>query len=88
MVQDLAVKEEPYKLEDGEVFDEDIGSAIGFIDVSNAIPAQISVCYEGHWYLFKIDSRTEITDEERKEIEDNANIKPAPIEEPDPLKDL
>lgn len=93
MVQDLATIEDPYKLEDGEIYDEDSGSSIGFLDVSNAIPAQISVCYRGHWYLFKIQSRTEITEEERKEIEDKVNEKPEPLSEfvkleDDPLKDL
>lgn len=76
MVQDLADKEAPYKMEDGEVFDEDSGKVIGFIDCGEAIPAQLSVVFKNYFYVFKIYHREEITEEERKQIEDGVNLKP------------
>lgn len=93
MVQDIADVAAPYKLEDGEVFDEDSGKTIGFIDCGEAIPAQLAVVFKDHFYIFKIYHRTEITAQERREIENYVNDKPEPIIEDipltiDPLKDL
>lgn len=63
------------KIEDGDVFDEDTGNYIGTLDLSmdsvkgNSIPAQISIVLNGIFYTFRMDSRSVISEEERKQIE-------------------
>lgn len=71
----IEAQDKNIKIEDGDVFDEDTGNYIGTVDLSlesikgNSIPAQISIVLNGIFYTFKIDSRSVISEEERKQIE-------------------
>lgn len=45
---------------DGDCWDEDINEHIGAIDLAKGIPAQLTVAYQGFYYVYKIDSRAPI----------------------------
>lgn len=43
--------------ETGDAYDEDTGEYLATLNLTNGLPAQISVFHEGYWYVFKPNGR-------------------------------
>lgn len=42
---------------DGDTYDEDTGRYLETLEIAEGLPAQISIFYQGYWYVFKPSSR-------------------------------